>query len=207
LLNASGGAHVNNVSAQDIGAIRGVAQGTWLVKPLDGDGNTVPDTSPQNAMGAAAPDGSTAVLGSTAAQQFFGADGTWIDVYRFRHTISNLSCRAISWTVEPTESPTLFSQMVKANGEWTASATTATWLVQLHPFVTCLGGVQYCRGDYNHDLSVNVPDIFDYIDGWFASCVGQSGGICQGRSVDGNCDGQITIQDLFDFLNRWFGPC
>ena len=60
------------------------------------------------------------------------------------------------------------------------------------PVVTVL-----CHADFNHDGSVNVTDIFDFLASWFANQ----------HAADFNNDGANTVQDIFDFLAAWFGPC
>ncbi|HVU65426.1 MAG TPA: GC-type dockerin domain-anchored protein [Phycisphaerales bacterium] len=54
-----------------------------------------------------------------------------------------------------------------------------------------------CPVDFNHDGSITVQDIFDFLNAWFAGDL---------RS-DFNGVGGITEQDLFDFLDAWFAGC
>jgi hypothetical protein len=58
-----------------------------------------------------------------------------------------------------------------------------------------------CYANYNHNAGIEVQDIFDYLNDWFA-----------GRKIalvggDGDT-GSLTVQNIFDFLNSWFaGGC
>jgi hypothetical protein len=54
-----------------------------------------------------------------------------------------------------------------------------------------------CSADFNCSGSVEVQDIFDFLNAWFA---GDS-------RADLNLNGIIEIQDIFDFLNAWFAGC
>ncbi|HMN40775.1 MAG TPA: CRTAC1 family protein [Phycisphaerales bacterium] len=52
-----------------------------------------------------------------------------------------------------------------------------------------------CPGDWNAGGELNVQDIFDFLNDWFAG-----GG-------DFDASGTSSIQDIFDFLNAWFAGC
>ncbi len=54
-----------------------------------------------------------------------------------------------------------------------------------------------CAADYNHDGSINVQDIFDFLAGWFANQ----------NAADFNGNHVIDVQDIFDFLAAWFAGC
>jgi hypothetical protein len=45
----------------------------------------------------------------------------------------------------------------------------------------------------NHDHTVSVQDIFDFLNLWFAGST----------LADWNRSGAIEVQDIFDFLNAW----
>jgi hypothetical protein len=47
-------------------------------------------------------------------------------------------------------------------------------------------------GDWNADGQLQVQDVFDYLNGWFAG------------DGDANEDGATSLQDVFDFVNGWF---
>jgi hypothetical protein len=58
-----------------------------------------------------------------------------------------------------------------------------------------------CYPDYNKVNGIGVPDIFDFLNDWFA---GRKFAIVGG---DGNT-GTLSVQNIFDFLNAWFaGGC
>jgi hypothetical protein len=55
-----------------------------------------------------------------------------------------------------------------------------------------------CYADYNHNSTLEVQDIFDFLNSWFA---GSKFAIVGG---DGET-GTLAVQNIFDFLNAWFG--
>jgi hypothetical protein len=58
-----------------------------------------------------------------------------------------------------------------------------------------------CYPDYNKVNGVGVPDIFDFLNDWFA------GKLFANVGGDGN-SGTLAVQNIFDFLNAWFaGGC
>ncbi len=58
-----------------------------------------------------------------------------------------------------------------------------------------------CFANYNHNTTVEVQDIFDFLNDWFA---GTKIAIPSG---DGD-SGTLSVQNIFDFLNVWFaGGC
>ncbi len=52
-----------------------------------------------------------------------------------------------------------------------------------------------CRCDWNASGLIDVPDIFAFLNDWFAG----------NADFDGN--GSSTVSDIFDFLNCWFAGC
>ncbi len=61
---------------------------------------------------------------------------------------------------------------------------------------TC--GPHFCCGpDYNNSNSLEILDIFDYINAWFATAA----------SADYNNNGTLEVIDIFDFLNAWLASC
>ena len=61
-----------------------------------------------------------------------------------------------------------------------------------------LCGTPFCCGaDYNNNGTIEVQDIFDFLDAWFQ----------QVPASDFNHDGFKNVQDIFDFLSAWFAGC
>jgi hypothetical protein len=59
-----------------------------------------------------------------------------------------------------------------------------------------------CYPDYNKVNGVGVPDIFDFLNDWFAGKPFASFG------GDGHAGTILAVQNIFDFLNAWFaGGC
>jgi hypothetical protein len=58
-----------------------------------------------------------------------------------------------------------------------------------------------CYANYNHNATLEVQDIFDFLNDWFAGkLIAIPGG-------DG-ASGALAVQNIFDFLNAWFaGGC
>ncbi|HVU64803.1 MAG TPA: hypothetical protein VHC70_12560 [Phycisphaerales bacterium] len=57
-----------------------------------------------------------------------------------------------------------------------------------------------CYADYNKVNGTGVPDIFDFLNDWFASS--------PFANVGGNGNpAQLAVQNIFDFLNNWFAGC
>ena len=54
-----------------------------------------------------------------------------------------------------------------------------------------------CRADFNGIDGITVQDIFEYLNGWFASN--------PATDVDGVPG--LSVQDIFSFLNTWFAGC
>jgi hypothetical protein len=54
-----------------------------------------------------------------------------------------------------------------------------------------------CAANFNQLSGVAVDDIFDFLNGWFAS----------DARCDFNASGSVEVQDIFDFLNAWFAGC
>jgi hypothetical protein len=53
-----------------------------------------------------------------------------------------------------------------------------------------------CGPDFNRNAVLEVQDIFDFLNGWFAD----------EPRADFN-GGGLAVQDIFDFLNAWFAGC
>jgi subtilisin-like proprotein convertase family protein len=58
-----------------------------------------------------------------------------------------------------------------------------------------------CYANYNHNPTLEVQDIFDFLNDWFA------GKLISIPGGDG-ASGTLAVQNIFDFLNAWFaGGC
>jgi hypothetical protein len=58
-----------------------------------------------------------------------------------------------------------------------------------------------CYANYNHNATLEVQDIFDFLNDWFA---GKRIAIPGGDGATGT----LAVQNIFDFLNAWFaGGC
>jgi hypothetical protein len=53
-----------------------------------------------------------------------------------------------------------------------------------------------CVADFNQSGGLEVQDIFDYLNAWFA-----------GDSLADFNGGGLAVQDIFDYLNAWFAGC
>jgi hypothetical protein len=56
-----------------------------------------------------------------------------------------------------------------------------------------------CNADFNQDGSLQVLDIFAYLNAWFA---GDPRALVSGNTTTG-----LRVQEIFDFLNAWFAGC
>lgn len=67
------------------------------------------------------------------------------------------------------------------------------------PGGTCdpMNPVACCPANYNQVNGLEVQDIFDFLNGWFAGTA----------RADFNGNGRLEVQDIFDFLNAWFTGC
>jgi hypothetical protein len=110
VINVSAGTFTNT-PVQEIGLITGVtAAGALLGVPgLDVDQNGVPDTYPGS--------GNTAPLDPAIGATYFGVGGDWIDVYRFRYTVTNLTSRTLQLDLGASSAET-FTTLAVSNGVW-----------------------------------------------------------------------------------------
>ncbi len=92
-----------------------------------------------------------------------------------------------------TVSATVFSKYVPASTECNTPVTVPGTLGNTTS--PC------CYANYNHNASLEVQDIFDFLNDWFA---GKKGAIVGGNGTTGT----LQVQNIFDFLNSWFaGGC
>lgn len=60
-----------------------------------------------------------------------------------------------------------------------------------------------CLCDFDGNTTVDVTDLFDFLDAWFA----QSGQMGANLSSDFDNSGTVDVVDLFGFLDCWFAQC
>lgn len=117
LINTSGGSF-SNTSSQEIGLIGGTAwAGPLLGIPgvdVDTDGN--PDTWSGNGSGTTPVNGATAAIDPLIAGPYLGR-GEFIDIYRFRYTVTDFHARTILMNYQDTSFAT-FTEISYANGIW-----------------------------------------------------------------------------------------
>jgi hypothetical protein len=103
---------------------------------------------------------------------------------------SAAACAAAMDTVAPT---TVLSRFINATSTCNSPVTTPGTLG--NTVVPC------CYANYNHNSSIEVQDIFDFLNDWFA---GKKNAIVGGDGTSGT----LQVQNIFDFLNSWFaGGC
>ncbi len=61
-----------------------------------------------------------------------------------------------------------------------------------------------CTADADRDGSVDVADLFDFLDSWFAHPGTCPLSLPVGCPGDIDLDGSVTVSDLFGFLDAWF---
>lgn len=62
-----------------------------------------------------------------------------------------------------------------------------------------------CPADQNHDGTLNIQDLFDFLSDWFALCTATGPGCYD--TADFNADFTTDVQDIFDYLSAWFAGC
>jgi MYXO-CTERM domain-containing protein len=115
LINASGGSFTDNPAIHEIGLVTGSPTGNSLLLITDTMGAGAPDTYPGT--------GSTAPLDHALADQYFAADGNWIDVYHFNYTILSNAIRQIHFNLNNAQAQT-FNGLALANGVWGPNSPT-----------------------------------------------------------------------------------
>jgi len=64
-------------------------------------------------------------------------------------------------------------------------------------FLACQLSTTYCEGDWDANGIRNVPDIFAYLNNWFAGDL----------AADQDGSGVLGVPEIFEFLSAWFAPC
>jgi hypothetical protein len=161
-INTSFGTFTNNPAQQEIGLVLGSAtDGALLNTPgIDPDGWNSPATWSGYGLGGAPNNGATASLDPTIGATYF-AEGQFIDVYRFRYTVSNLVSRTFTITLANVGAQ-VFNQFVYNNGAWgpqtvtvdPASVTITGLQVPVSPDPgTCCAGDGGCQFVFPADCS------------------------------------------------------
>jgi hypothetical protein len=126
LINVSGGTFSNGPD-QEIGLINASTAGpAFLTTPgIDNDMDANPDSWPGSGSGQTPPNNARAVLSPAASPVYFGAAAHWVDVYRFRYTVTSFTSRSLVFHVESPQAQ-VFSQVQFAaiSGLWSPLATT-----------------------------------------------------------------------------------
>jgi hypothetical protein len=139
-VNISVGTFTNSPSSQEIGLVTGLGQGATLlgtpgVDPL-GDGN--PSTYSPYGVHAVPSEGATAALTPSIGAAYF-AEGTFVDVFRFRYTVTNFTYRSFDVSLRSV-SAQIATQFVFRNSAWALDSTTFTgalvipWTVNVGAF-------------------------------------------------------------------------
>ena len=123
LINVSGSTFTNT-PIQEIGAITGGALGSALLgtPDIDADLDGNPDTWSGNGLGVAPTNGSTAPIPSGIAETYLGRN-EFVDLYRFRYTVSDLSTRSLLITLNGASAQQI-NMFRYANGLWGGSDGT-----------------------------------------------------------------------------------
>lgn len=131
VINSSSGTFTNTPD-QEIGLITGVVQGSPMLQTpgLDTNGDGHPDTWSGNGSGTTPTNGTTASLNPAAATAYF-ANNQFVDLYRFRYTLTDLSARTLQ--IRPLNAiAEQFTQFVFVSGQWGAQNTlTASAALQV----------------------------------------------------------------------------
>ncbi len=100
-INVSSGQFTHNPANTEIGLVAGTAIGSALfgTPGLDPSSLSAPSTWP--GYGSATPPavGTTATIGATVGSTYL-AQGQFVDVYRFRYTVSNFTARTLNFTLQ-----------------------------------------------------------------------------------------------------------
>jgi hypothetical protein len=110
LINTSGGTFTNTAGSQEIGLVTGSPTGNALLLLTDTAGSGAPDTYPGS--------GNTAPIDPTIASTYMGAGGNFVDVYRFKYTVSDVTtARNITFTLANLTAQ-IGNSLLLSNGVW-----------------------------------------------------------------------------------------
>jgi hypothetical protein len=116
LINSSGGPFTNTAANQEIGGITGSPTGTSLLRLADTTGSGNPDTYPGS--------GVSAPMDPVLAQTYLGANGNFVDVYRFKYILSNFAPRQITFSLANLRAQ-VGDSLLLTSGSWGAVQTNA----------------------------------------------------------------------------------
>jgi hypothetical protein len=139
-INTSLGTFSNNPAQQEIGLITASASGSALlgVPNMDPSGEGNVGTWSGYGLGATPLGGATASIDPTLGPTYF-AQGQFIDIYRFRYTISDTTGRTLNITLDHA-SAQVFSNFLFNNGSWGPQAATVdAGSVIVTPLVVTVG--------------------------------------------------------------------
>lgn len=125
LINTSS-ATFTNTAEQEIGLITAYAQSSPMLQTpgidVDQDGN--PDTWSGNGSGITPPNLATASMPAAVATTYFG-NNQFIDVYRFRYTVTDFAARTLQFRVTGVAAEQ-FIQLVFSSGQWSVQNSTVS---------------------------------------------------------------------------------
>ncbi len=168
--------------------------------------------------------GGTPIAGDFSTNRLIST--TWSGAYRVSSSLLTSAARPIfdlnvdmSWV--PPLADGQYWMMLSATGDLAVSASANPMFFFVTPHAQGNGGLggpdnafqffnnnynnvfevpfklsAFCPTDFNKSHSLEVQDIFDFLNAWFAG----------NPSADFN-GGGLSVQDIFDYLNAWFAGC
>jgi hypothetical protein len=132
-INNSNGTFTNTPANQEIGLITGSALSSALLGTpgVDPNGEANPATWSGYGSGNTPAANATASLDPAIGAAYFG-QGSFVDVYRFRYTVTNFTTRTLNITLQGLTSQ-VFSQFVFSNNAWGLNTSTFAGTVNLTP--------------------------------------------------------------------------
>jgi hypothetical protein len=126
VINGSSGSWTQSSAQQDIGLITPAARGASYLQYVDLQGATPgsdPDGVPDNGTGQVDPD---------VLNQYFGANGNWVDIYRFEYIVSDFMPFGpipVNLVIDPDTTVSIFSTSAFRHD---ADANVDVWTPDLH---------------------------------------------------------------------------
>lgn len=202
VINLSSGTFINGPD-QEIGLITGSAFAQSLLNTpgLDADSDNNPDTWTGNGSGATPASGTTAPLDPAIGPVYFGSGATWIDVYRFRYTVTNFPARTLVFRLE-SKAAAIRPDLKFSNGVWGMpgiNGATAISSSNLLVSVATSGLGSCCDGSTGTcttALAIGCAGIFLPVASCTPNPCPQAGRCC---GLAGSC--AFTLQSLC--VNSW----